>query len=89
MYETPIPLDALANLLAQTRKKKPTESTETSSATTKRTGSHIEGITDQYVGKALIITGVAPPKKLLTPAEGEEALRKGMQTAREKPPEKK
>ena len=51
MYETPIPLEALANLLAQTRKKKPTESTETSSETTKRTGSHIEDITDQYVGR--------------------------------------
>jgi hypothetical protein len=49
---------------------------------------HIVDITDQYVGQSLIITGVAPPKKPLTPAETEEGLRKATETATEKPPEK-
>jgi hypothetical protein len=68
--------------------KKPKESTKTPSAAKKRTGSHITDMTDQFVGKSLIITGAAPPKKPLTPAEREEALRKTMETATEKPPEK-
>jgi hypothetical protein len=35
----------------------------------KRNGSHIEDITDQYVGKSLIITGTEPSEKRLTPTE--------------------
>jgi hypothetical protein len=54
----------------------------------KGTGSHIVDTTDQFVGKSLIITGAAVPKKPLTPSEAEEALRKAMETATEKPPEK-
>ena len=74
------PLEVLANLLAQTREKKPTESAETSSAGMKRTGSHIVDITDQYVGKSLIISEAAPPKKQLSAS--------GREDAAEKPPKK-
>lgn len=83
-----LPLEDLPRLLGPTPEKKPTESTEGSSEDTKPRTSHIVDITDQYAGKSLIITGAPPPNKSLTPAEREEALRKTMETATEKPPEK-
>jgi hypothetical protein len=41
----------------------------------KRTASEIVDITDQFIGKSLIITGARPPKKPLTSEEREEKLR--------------
>jgi len=58
----PMPLEALETLSALTREKNPLDSTETSSASMKGTGSHIVDTTDQFVGKSLIITGATPPK---------------------------
>jgi len=81
----PIPLEALETLSALIQEKKRSKSSGTSSEETKPGTSHIVDITDQFVGKSLIITGVTPPKKPLTPAEREEALRKAKETATEKP----
>jgi hypothetical protein len=81
-----IPLEALALLSGPIPEKKPTKYAEASSEDTKPRTSHIVDITDQFLGKSLIITGARPPKK--TPAEREESLRKATETATEKPPEK-
>jgi hypothetical protein len=45
----------------RTSEKESTESTEASTAATKRTGTRITDITDQYIGKSLIITGTQIP----------------------------
>ena len=63
----------LAQTLGPNREHEPSKPME-------RHASHIVDITDQYFGKALIITGAAPPN-------GEESPREGIQTAPEKPPE--
>jgi hypothetical protein len=59
----PIPLEVLVNLLAQVRERKATESSETSSADSEPGQSQIVDITDEFVGKAFIITGAVPPEK--------------------------
>jgi hypothetical protein len=83
----PIPLEGLVNLLAQVRGKKCTEASETSSADAEPRKSQILDITDEFVGKAFIITGAEPPGRPLTPTGGEE-LRNSVETERKIPPEK-
>jgi hypothetical protein len=83
MEQPLLPLEAFKALVNLLGKK----TTEPLSTDTKLDTNHIVDITDQYVGKSLIITGAARPKKPLTPAEREEALRKAMKTATEKPEE--
>jgi hypothetical protein len=80
--------EELARLLGP-GKGKPIEAPK-SPGEMKRPASHIVDITEQYVGKSLIITGVAPSNEpLRTAAERAEALRKAMETATKTPPEKK
>ncbi|MBZ5641247.1 MAG: hypothetical protein LAO19_00665 [Acidobacteriia bacterium] len=86
----PIPLKELVRFLGPTPENNPTSSTEKSSENTNPPTSHILDLTDQLAGTAVIITGVTPPKKALTPREREEAPRKAMvEIAREKPPNSK
>jgi hypothetical protein len=56
-------LKALEILLAVKPEKKPTESTEKSSEIRSPATYHIVDTTEESVGKSIIITGVAPPKK--------------------------
>jgi hypothetical protein len=83
----PIPLEVLLNLLAPEREKKAADSSEKSSEDTRTHTYHIVDVTDQHVGKSLIITGAEPPEKQPITAEPEGAPRKSI-AATEKPPEK-
>ena len=57
----PIPLEVLLKLLAPEREKKAAQASEKPSEDGNTGTFHIEDVTDQYVGKSLIITGAAPP----------------------------
>ena len=63
------------------------DSSEKSSEDTRTHTYHIVDVTDQHVGKSLIITGAEPPEKQPITAEPEGAPRKSI-AATEKPPEK-
>jgi hypothetical protein len=66
----PVSFENQERLTGPTQEKKSTESNELSSAATKRSGRHIVDITDQFVGKSLIVAGASPKKNSLTPVEG-------------------
>jgi hypothetical protein len=72
-------------LAKPTREKKYTESSEKSSVDTKPGTFHIVDMTDQHVGKSLIITGAEPPEKQPIPAEPEGAPRKSIEATEESP----
>ena len=84
----PIPLEVLLNSLAPEREKKPTGSPEKSSEDATTHTYHIVDVTDQHVGKSLIITGAEPPEKQPILAEPEGAPRKGIIAATEESPGK-
>ena len=71
------------------REKRHKKSTGKLSINSKNPTFQIVDTTEASIGKSMIITGAAPPKKPLTPAEREEALRKATEIVTEKPPGKK
>jgi hypothetical protein len=81
-----MPLEALETLAALIQDKNRTKSTGTSPETTDT--SHIVDITEQYVGKSLIITGAELPNNQPIVVEPGEAPGTGIITATEKPPRK-
>src|SRR5258705_12545381 len=74
-----VELEALESLLAQTHAKKHMKAPESSFGDTDPGVSHID-VTDQYAGKSLIITGVAPLKKAIPDAERDETPLQPAQT---------
>jgi hypothetical protein len=74
-----LPLVALASLSVERPAKKPTESTEKSSETTSPDTNHIEDVTDQYIGKSMIITRQKPLS--LTQLESNPMGRKNLQAS--------
>ena len=88
MDKTSIPLDVLANSLAQTREKRRTKSTAKLSVNSKNPTFHILDTTEKFVGKAIIITVAARRKKQLSAAERQAALHKAVETVTDKPPKK-
>ena len=80
-----MPLEALETLAALIQEKNRTKSTGTSPETTD--ASHIVDITEQYVGKSLIISGAVLPVKQLSADAPEEFLGKDINTTTEKLPE--